>query len=171
MHINSPARFRNCIASLFNLDRYELQSGGVIEPGKAGDNDWHQLNENAARWVLHLDDARLTALWALVEARQRRSPAIDDVAAERNRQIYIEGWTPEHDDQHVNGEMARAGAGYAYHAGLSDEQRAKGLPQGWPAGWAFSWWKPSTRRRDLVKAAALILAEIERIDRREAGQS
>jgi len=91
--------------------------------------------------------------------------AARDVMAERQRQVEAEGWTPEHDDQHDKGEMARAGAGYAYHAGLSDEQRAKGLPQGWPAGWAFSWWKPSDRRRDLVKAGALILAEIERLDR------
>ena len=33
----------------------------------------------------------------------------------------------------------------------------------WP--WAASWWKPKNRRRDLVRAAALIVAEIERIDR------
>ena len=35
----------------------------------------------------------------------------------------------------------------------------------WP--WLSSWWKPSTNRRDLVKAGALILAEIERLDRAE----
>jgi hypothetical protein len=33
----------------------------------------------------------------------------------------------------------------------------------WP--WDRKWWKPTDRRRDLVKAAALILAEIERLDR------
>jgi len=33
----------------------------------------------------------------------------------------------------------------------------------WP--WAEKWWKPKNERRDLVKAAALILAEIERLDR------
>jgi hypothetical protein len=27
------------------------------------------------------------------------------------------------------------------------------------------WWKPKDRRRDLVRAAALIIAEIERLDR------
>ena len=96
------------------------------------------------------------------------SKATRDVMNERDRQWNEEGWTPEHDDKHVNGEMARAAAGYAFHAGLSDEWRAKGLPQGWPAGWAFSWWKPTSRRRDLVKAAALILAEIERLDRADA---
>ncbi|KAB2676748.1 hypothetical protein F9K85_09640 [Brucella tritici] len=36
-------------------------------------------------------------------------------------------------------------------------------PKNWP--WNAEWWKPSDRRRNLVKAAALILAEIERLDR------
>ncbi|MEB3421767.1 hypothetical protein VK682_24660 [Salipiger manganoxidans] len=33
----------------------------------------------------------------------------------------------------------------------------------WP--WDRKWWKPTTPRRDLVKAGALIVAEIERLDR------
>lgn len=37
-------------------------------------------------------------------------------------------------------------------------------PKNWP--WNAEWWKPSDRRRNLVKAAALILAEIERLDRK-----
>lgn len=37
------------------------------------------------------------------------------------------------------------------------------VPRGWP--WGSSWWKPKDPRRDLVRAGALILAEIERIDR------
>jgi len=36
--------------------------------------------------------------------------------------------------------------------------------------WERAWWKPTTRRRDLVKAGALILAEIERLDRAAAPQ-
>lgn len=35
---------------------------------------------------------------------------IDEIAAERRRQIEAEGWTPEHDDQHDEAEMARAAA-------------------------------------------------------------
>jgi hypothetical protein len=35
----------------------------------------------------------------------------------------------------------------------------------WPGGWDWSWFKPTTPRRDLVKAGALIVAEIERLDR------
>jgi hypothetical protein len=33
----------------------------------------------------------------------------------------------------------------------------------WP--WHDDWWKPKDRRRDLIRAAALIVAEIERLDR------
>lgn len=35
----------------------------------------------------------------------------------------------------------------------------------WPLSWAKSWLKPKDRRRDLIRAAALIIAEIERLDR------
>lgn len=33
---------------------------------------------------------------------------IAEIAAERKRQIEAEGWTPEHDDAHDKGELARA---------------------------------------------------------------
>lgn len=35
----------------------------------------------------------------------------------------------------------------------------------WP--WDREWWKPKDRRRNLVRAAALLIAEIERLDRAE----
>lgn len=83
------------------------------------------------------------------------SNAIDDIAAERRRQIDVEGWTPEHDDAHGDGEMSNAAAYYA----LSGDQH----DSIWP--WDWKWCKRTTRRRDLVKAGALIVAEIERLDR------
>lgn len=86
------------------------------------------------------------------------SQAARDVLAERQRQISAEGWTPEHDDeQHLPGEMALAAASYV----CADENDAP--PAIWP--WALNWWKPRDRRRNLTKAGALILAEMERIDR------
>ncbi|ECD3895810.1 ead/Ea22-like family protein [Salmonella enterica subsp. enterica serovar Gloucester] len=88
-------------------------------------------------------------------------PAILDVMAERQRQQSVEGWTPEHDDEHCNGELAMAAVCYINDTGAVN--RNGGKPWGWP--WDASWWKPDTRRRNLVKAGALILAEIERIDR------
>lgn len=93
-----------------------------------------------------------------------------DVLAERRRQVSEEWWTPQHDDKHTEGEIARAGACYAYMAGAGDDGRrhvlATGVPYLWP--WSREWWKPTDRRRDLVKAGALILAEIERLDRASA---
>ena len=34
--------------------------------------------------------------------------------------------------------------------------------------WSKDWWKPKDKRRDLIRAAALIVAEIERLDRKIA---
>ncbi|MCZ9676616.1 hypothetical protein NB854_29840, partial [Pseudomonas aeruginosa] len=93
-----------------------------------------------------------------------------DVQAERRRQITAEGWTPEHDDAHSHGQMARAAACYAL-AGSSapnDGTAALLVSLAWP--WDEQWWKPSTARRDMVKACALGLAEIERLDRAAPGK-
>lgn len=93
-------------------------------------------------------------------------PSARDVIAERERQISREGWTVEHDDRHATGELARAAAAYARHAGSDEDTRQVNSgfsPEDlWP--W-IGFWKPSNRRRDLVKAGALILAEIDRLDR------
>ncbi|EPK2766099.1 hypothetical protein [Pseudomonas aeruginosa] len=94
-----------------------------------------------------------------------------DVQAERRRQVEAEGWTPEHDDEHSHGQMARAAACYAL-AGSSapnDGTAALLVSLAWP--WDEQWWKPSTARRDMVKACALALAEIERLDRAGISQS
>ncbi|KJM83992.1 hypothetical protein SS33_24890 [Enterobacter kobei] len=92
-----------------------------------------------------------------------QSQAWRDVTAERQRQITAEGWTPEHDDEYEHGELADAAGCYALHSEIFD--CAGEPPRPWP--WPDEWWKPTNRRRDLVKAGALILAEIERIDRQE----
>lgn len=84
---------------------------------------------------------------------------IEEIAAERRRQQEVEGWTPQHDDEHSAGEMALAAACYA-----GDQRHYnKAAPPRWP--WSQKWWKPKDQRRDLIRAAALIIAEIERLDR------
>lgn len=95
---------------------------------------------------------------------------IERIAAERHRQQVSEGWTPEHDDQHGNGEMAKAACCYAWIAAQTNELRDvfRDPPPLWPIGWADSWWKPTTPLRDLAKAGALIAAEIDRLLRIEA---
>lgn len=86
---------------------------------------------------------------------------IDEIAAERRRQIEVEGWTAEHDDEHVSGSLSDAAAAYAI--GASRSLLARKPPGIWP--WKNEWWKPKSQRRDLIRAAALIVAEIERLDR------
>jgi hypothetical protein len=96
------------------------------------------------------------------------SPALLDISAERYRQITDEKWTPEHDDKHDFGEMATAAAMYALRPPtrniiISPYSNETIVDRLWP--WSREWWKPKDRRRDLVKAGALIVAEIERLDR------
>lgn len=95
---------------------------------------------------------------------------IAEVLSERQRQIYGEGWSLSHDDQHKDGELARAAACYCAIAGNDEETRAARLDGWYQATWPWDWasWKPKDRRRDLIRAAALIVAEIERLDRKEA---
>lgn len=87
-----------------------------------------------------------------------QTKAVRDVLAER--QIEVEGWTPEHDDAHTQMEMAEAAAVYVLEAANWSFKQTSGF---WP--WSSEWFKPTDARRDLVKAGALILAEIERLDR------
>lgn len=98
--------------------------------------------------------------------------ALDDIATERQRQIAMEGWSHDHDDRHAKGELGKAAAVYAWWGTLSDRTRetvpfyqAVVFRRLWP--WDLEWWKPKNRRRDLVRAGALIVAEIERLDRAE----
>lgn len=100
--------------------------------------------------------------------------AARDVLAERQRQISVEGWTQWDDDnEQGSGHLSSAAACYALnastwlrHPGASRTNYAALSPINWTNWpWAEQWWKPKAPRRDLVKAGALILAEIERIDR------
>lgn len=109
---------------------------------------------------------------------------IELITEERARQISDENWTADHDDDHEGGELARAAATYALpmkhrRMGNRKEMRdaARGcadpempypvmviVPKLWP--WEAEWWRPTPNRvRELVKAGALIAAEIDRLQR------
>lgn len=95
---------------------------------------------------------------------------IELISDERNRQISQEGYSLESDDKHARGELAHAAVGYASLAAYQSSAHLTSPattmnphPQ-WP--WAVCWWKPeSSRIHNLVKAGALIAAEIDRLQR------
>lgn len=80
-----------------------------------------------------------------------------DVLAERQRQIIGEGFITARDDGYTNLELADAAAQYALQAGSWPSLNV------WP--WNPDTFKEGIPREMLVKAGALILAEIERLDR------
>lgn len=114
---------------------------------------------------------------------------VDLIAAERKRQVEVEDWTPEHDDQHEDHSLALAAACYAapdtIYIGTANEFNIT-LADAWPWERAADkrdpdvrCWYPAAltitvmnrsnvrrgRIRELVKAGALIAAEIDRLQR------
>lgn len=81
---------------------------------------------------------------------------IELIAEERQRQVEVEGWTPEHDAEHTDDELAKVAAVYAAPGRLRSRVRI------WPEDWDFKP-TPNDRIRELQKAGALIAAEIDRL--------
>ena len=87
------------------------------------------------------------------------------IAQERQRQVDVEGWTEQHDAEHTAGELAGAARAYARFAQMQvcKQKISVNPPLSWP-DWDEEWWKPSPEPiRNLVKAGALIAAEIDRL--------
>lgn len=122
---------------------------------RAGAAYYEEVHQQLAPLARELERAVAAA-----EKREREAGPLEDIRAERQRQQEVEGWTTAHDDDHWGGELALAAACYAAHAGGRYQDA---LPAIWP--WRREWWKPKNARRDLVRAGALIVAEIERLDR------
>ena len=104
-----------------------------------------------------------TIFTAMVEAEVKARPASRaaiGVLAERNRHREGELFDDARDDQYVNGELAYAAIAYANPSSVDPFNP----PKVWP--WNLHWWKPTTYRRNLEKAGSLIIAEIERLDRK-----
>jgi hypothetical protein len=92
------------------------------------------------------------------------STGIELIAAERQRQIEVERFDVINDNGYENDDLAVAAAIYA----LPDFNRQRvtarhPVPFLWP--FADEWWKPTPndRIRELVKAGALLAAEIDRL--------
>ncbi|WP_417285321.1 hypothetical protein [Comamonas sp.] len=107
---------------------------------------------------------------AQADARDALTPAARDVLAERQRQITQEGYDPQHDDHHVNDEIAAMASLLLMPEGARDWD-ATSTSYGDTVAEAIlpcDWEMPNfgdDRRRQLVKGAAMGLAEIERFDR------
>lgn len=84
---------------------------------------------------------------------------IQEIEAERQRQIDVCGYTEEHDDQLFTEALMEAALAYESHA-LGEAVYENGIPRCWP--FKPEAWKPSEPRRDLIKAGALAIAEQER---------
>jgi hypothetical protein len=109
------------------------------------------------------------------------------IAAERERQMKVEGWTPGHDDEHEDGELAAAAVCYTAPRPVF-ERRDYGnevrFLDPWPESWDSEWdkrprseatealRKPTRKERIrmLEKAGALIAAEIDRLLRAARGE-
>lgn len=96
------------------------------------------------------------------------SKALASVQNERQRQITKSGYSFLHDDKHSNGELVYAAIAYALSPcdiEIQENDKSDFL--------CYNFWpfiepiKKGTERDNLVKAAALLIAEIERIDRAE----
>lgn len=163
------------------VERFRRQ----IEVAKHYAADEKPKHENALPSVFelqigHLEDIGNEMIAAISKQRTSEHAGLveawRDVLDERKRHVDVEGWTLKHDDEHEGGELAQAAACYAMGDTMirftvpDPEFPSRRVNSGrkiWP--WANEWWKPSNRRRDLVKAGALIIAEIERLDRKERG--
>ena len=100
---------------------------------------------------------------------------IELIAEERAAQVAREGWTQEHDDEHEDSELARAAIVYAKEAVAETQGRtfapvlgSDGAPAEWP--WDAEWYKPRDPIRNLVRAGALIAAEIDRLQREHSSK-
>jgi hypothetical protein len=95
---------------------------------------------------------------------------IEMIIAERERQVSAEGYTTEHDDSHASNELAQAAACYVMpyrerQRPITSLMNVRQYVWPWGSGWKPT---PDDRIRELVKAGALIVAEIERLQRKEA---
>jgi len=89
------------------------------------------------------------------------SPATIDVVLERQRQQLEEGYDAAHDGQYTGSQLARAAACYALKsAGLAIMY--------WP--WPNAPIKDCGRRESLIKAGALILAQLDTLDAAEQAE-
>lgn len=107
------------------------------------------------------------------------SDVLSDIQQERNRQQVAEGYTSDHDDKHADGSLVYGAVCYSLATRADGDtwlevHNSNGALRVTPRELADSLWpwtrpasapKATEKRKRLVQAAALLVAEIERMDR------
>lgn len=148
------------LAQRQGIDRKALEEALDIECGKSGSG----LPVDEPFYTITLSE-----IIAALEGLGISGGVMAEIHAER-RQVEQKGWTPEHDDEHACDEIAALACFYAMppaardwdasSTGYGQTLGAAILPEDWVA-------EVGDRRRELVKSGALIVAEIQRLDRAE----
>lgn len=140
-------------------------------PSPAGTDVAPHENPNGPTVVLNVTDLSQEKAQAVVDALNAEytrgraegfeaafaDPGVALIHTERMRQRNEEGFDAARDDAYTNDELSRAAACYA----LAEDIDAEAIDHVWP--WSAAWWKPSGRIRNLAKAGALLVAEIDRL--------
>lgn len=159
-----PVKEASHLAERFHKDSMVI----VTRDEGSGEMTFTTWGRSATDKVRAADDAE--AIASLLAEGERTnfedfrtgSAGLDLVAAERKRVIEQEGFDLAHDAQHGNGELVLAAAKYALHdlpPHFREDFEVDSVT--WP--WDWSWWKPKWRLHNLVRAAQLLVAEIERV--------
>lgn len=141
-----------------------LQNGYVHEDRSAALEFWDRTKIDLLARLRKLDEATTLPMKSESEdykqtPQMHTFSVITEITNERTRQITDEAFTLEHDDEYQEQELAKAAACYA----AGDLIRHSNDIKVWPLG--HEWWKPKDLRRRCVVAAALLVAQIERVDR------
>lgn len=163
--------------AILHIKRIPLKGNAVVVLGEAQDR------ADAALAALSLDkpfeshqqEANSSVPQDATETADKAMVVLSEIHEERQRQMKHEGYTPEGDDLHYRGhhagEMALGAAAYCMSAACDASPLATTKQR--LSSYAAAWWpwhengriKPKGARRDLIRAAALIVAEVERLDR------
>ncbi|MFI6759391.1 hypothetical protein ACIBF5_09645 [Micromonospora sp. NPDC050417] len=147
-----PEPTRALILSGVLVDDIEVTIAAARDAWRAGEAPFAVgPNGHAAEQVLAMLAARCQVDPA---AGWDRSPALALIAAERMRHLDVKGYDAAHDDEHTHDELADMARWYA-------DPDAAGLE--WP--WEAECPRRGDRLADLVRAASLLAAEIDRLAR------
>lgn len=139
--------------------------------------DWNETPSagamffNGAHWCLRgsrrpYDRSVIYAVPMGSLSNSEKPSGVDLIAAERQRQISAEGYTPDHDAEHISGELLTAAVCYLRIRCQNPWVKQTTSPE-WP--FEFAAWKPTADQvGNLVKAGALIAAEIDRLQAAES---